>query len=69
MLDEQPQHFTLLDVFWEVVYVGFVATGGFVGWKLGGHFIALFAGGLVGRILGVGFFLGVQSWVTGNREL
>lgn len=68
MPDDQPRTFTLFDLFWEVVHVAFVAAGCYIGWQFGGHFFALFAGGLVGRIVGVCLVLGLRSWVTGGRE-
>jgi hypothetical protein len=65
MDDEQPRYFTLIDLMFELIHVGFVAVGCFVGWKLGGHFGALFAGGVVGRVAGL--FLHRSLWLWADR--
>jgi hypothetical protein len=67
MSDEQPRYFTLFDVFRELFHLGWIAAGCYVGWKIGENFLALFAGGVVGRIVGVGIVLTLLSLSRRSR--
>ena len=66
MADEQPSFFSIFDLFWELVQFLLVVLGCYVGWKLGGHFLALLAGGIIGRAVGYSAAYGVASW-AGSR--
>ena len=63
----QPRQFTLFDLLWEIVHMGVVVTGCYVGWLWSGTFAAMFVGGLVGRGLVLCLSLLLWSWVTGDR--
>lgn len=64
MNDEQPRYFTGLDLMREAFHVGLIAVGCYAGWKIGESCLALFAGGVVGRIVGVTMHLGIRSLVS-----
>ena len=68
MTDEQPRYFTIFDLFWELFHVGWIAAGCYSGWKIGDTFLALFAGGVAGRIVGVAIVLGLRSLLGVRRD-
>jgi hypothetical protein len=61
MPDEQPRHFTLIDLMWQLMYVSCVSTGCYVGWKVGETFLSLFAGGVVGWAVLFGIVMAIRS--------
>jgi hypothetical protein len=63
MPSEQPQYFTLIDLLSEVANVTVISTGCYVGWNVGGNFLALLFGGLLGRVVGITVYLGLQRLV------
>ncbi|MDY3557006.1 hypothetical protein R5W24_006189 [Gemmata sp. JC717] len=67
MPDEQPRYFTAIDMFWEVFHVVVVSTGCYLGSAVGGTYLAMLFGGLVARLVGVTFVLGIRR-LAGVRD-
>ena len=57
----QMRYFTLIDLIWELFHVTVIATGAYVGWILGHHFLTLLLGAYLGRVVGVTLFLWLHS--------
>jgi len=51
----------LFDVIRELLHVGIIAAGSYVGWIIGHHFLTLLVGAYVGRLVGIGFVLALRS--------
>lgn len=62
-----PSQFTAFDLFFELLHITLVAVGCYVGWKLGGHFLALLAGGAVARGVGLAVAISVRPWLDDER--
>lgn len=65
---EQPSYFTLIDLLWELVLVGFVTGGCYVGWKIGNDFWAMLLGGALARCVGLALLLSIRARVLQNAD-
>jgi hypothetical protein len=69
MQGEQPRYFTLIDLIRQLIYVGCISTGCYVGWKVGETFLSLLAGGVVGWAVLFGIVMAIRSQLNfGDQE-
>jgi hypothetical protein len=66
---EPPRYFTLIDAFRELFAIAWIAVGCYAGWKIGGTLLAMFVGGVVGRVACVIFLLLLlRPWASHTPE-
>lgn len=68
MPGDQPRYFTVFDLLWEGIHLTSITTGCYVGWQVGGNFIAMLVGGGGGRIVAVCLFLLLWALLAGGDK-